>query len=98
MKDAIGNANIVLLDVRTDNEVRQGIIPGAKVIDIYDSNFKRDVIKLDKNKQFYVYCKAGVRSRDAMRFMMTQGFKNIKNYKGGFDDWKRNKGPIMQSR
>ena len=56
----------VLLDVRTLEEVEQGIIPNAKHIDIYlGQGFIDQVQELDKSKNYYVYCRSGVRSVQA---------------------------------
>ncbi len=44
--------NAVILDVRTEQEVEEGYIPGAKVIDIYQAKeFIDEIDKLDKGKK-----------------------------------------------
>ena len=58
--------NAVILDVRTEEECNDGIIPGAINIDIYKGQgFIYQVDELDKSKNYYVYCKAGGRSAQA---------------------------------
>lgn len=80
--------NAVILDVRTENEVEEGIIPNAKNIDIYKGQgFLDEVEKLDKNKNYYVYCRSGNRSAQAGALMEQRGFENTYNLVGGFEEW-----------
>jgi rhodanese-related sulfurtransferase len=80
--------NAVILDVRTEDEVNEGIIPGAINIDIYEGQgFIYKVEELDKSKNYYVYCKAGSRSQQACNIMSQLGFENTYNLMGGFSQW-----------
>lgn len=80
--------NAVILDVRTPEEVAQGIIPNAIIIDIYKGQgFINEVEELDKSKNYYVYCKVGGRSGQACSVMNQLGFKNTYNLIGGFSEW-----------
>jgi rhodanese-related sulfurtransferase len=93
---AIGESKIVLFDVRTKSEVNEGAIPSAIWSDYYNPAFKSTVAKLDTSKTYYIYCKAGVRSKLTMNMMRKMGFSKVYNYKGGFDDWIMNKGKISR--
>ncbi|WP_299111635.1 rhodanese-like domain-containing protein [uncultured Winogradskyella sp.] len=80
--------NSVVLDVRTQEEVELGIIPNALHIDIYKGQgFIDEINKLDKTKNYYVYCKAGGRSAQACAVMNQLGFANAYNLVGGFSEW-----------
>ena len=47
--------NAVVLDVRTQEEVDEGVIPNAQHLDIYDSaGFMQGVQEMDKSKSYYV--------------------------------------------
>jgi rhodanese-related sulfurtransferase len=81
--------NKVVLDVRTQEEIDLGIIPNAIHIDIYKGQgFIDEVEKLDKTKNYYVYCRSGGRSGQACSVMSQLGFKNAFNLVGGFNEWK----------
>lgn len=81
--------NAVILDVRTQDEWNDGIIPGAINIDIYKGQgFIYEVDQLDKSKNYYVYCKAGGRSAQACAIMNQLGFDTTYNLVGGFSQWK----------
>lgn len=80
--------NAVILDVRTEGEVLQGIIPNAINIDIYKGQgFIYRLEELDKTKNYYVYCRSGSRSRQACSIMNRLGFENAYNLMGGILDW-----------
>ncbi|WNM17814.1 rhodanese-like domain-containing protein [Flavobacterium capsici] len=82
------DSNAVILDVRTEDEWSEGIIPNALMINIYEGQgFIYKVDELDKNKNYYVYCKAGGRSAQACAIMNQLGFKNTYNLVGGFSQW-----------
>ena len=78
----------VILDVRTDDEVSEGIIPNAKHIDIYrGAGFLEEIQKLDPKKNYYVYCRSGGRSAQACAVMESVGIENTYNLLGGITEW-----------
>lgn len=79
--------NAVLVDVRTPGEYRRGHIPGSVNIDIHDVEFKKIVSELDKSKNYYLYCRSGSRSANALEFMKASGFTNVYNLEGGLLNW-----------
>lgn len=82
------DANAVILDVRTDAEVADGIIPNAIHIDIHKGQgFLDEVEALDKTKNYYIYCRSGNRSGQACAIMNQLGFENAYNLLGGILEW-----------
>lgn len=83
-----GDENAVILDVRTLEEVEDGYIPNSTHIDIYlGQGFIDEVNKLDKNKNYYIYCRSGNRSGQACAILDSLGFANSYNLEGGFMNW-----------
>lgn len=83
-----GDSDAVILDVRTEEEVEDGIIPGAIHIDFYmGAGFLEEIDKLDKSKSYYVYCRSGNRSGQACALMNSRGFERAFNLKGGMLEW-----------
>ena len=77
-----------ILDVRTAEEMEEGYIPGASNIDIYlGQEFVDEIEKLDKSKNYYVYCRSGNRSGQACAIMNSLGIENAYNLMGGFMEW-----------
>jgi rhodanese-related sulfurtransferase len=82
------DANAVILDVRTEDECNEGIIPNAIMIDINKGQgFVYQLEELDKSKSFYVYCRSGARSAKACEIMNELGFEKTYNLLGGFMQW-----------
>ncbi len=91
-KKIANDEDAVILDVRTEQEVEEGYIPGAKVIDIYKGQeFLDEIDSLEKDKNYYVYCRSGNRSRQACTIMDQKGFKNTYNLLEGFSKWEGEK-------
>lgn len=79
--------NGVLLDVRTNFEFNEERIPGAKLIDMSAPTFRSEVEKLDKNKNYYLYCRSGNRSYFAGRAMLQMGFNYVAHLETGIIGW-----------
>ena len=80
--------NAYILDVRTQNEVDEGILPNSHNIDIYEGQgFIDKVNELDKSKHYYIYCRSGNRSGQAAQLMDQLGFETTYNLVGGFMEW-----------
>ncbi len=74
-----------LLDVREPNEFKIGRIPGSTLIPLGEVPQRYQEIPQDK--EIVVHCKMGGRSAKAAAFLRQQGFKSVKNLKGGILDW-----------
>jgi rhodanese-related sulfurtransferase len=81
------NPDFIIIDVRTADEFKGGHIPNAINMDYYSPDFKSDVGKLDRNKQYLVYCGTGIRGAEATRIMVDIGFKEVDNLSGGTVQW-----------
>ena len=85
-KAKMSDSNIILLDVRTANEVAQGKIPGSINIDIHDTQFDSKTSNLDNSKTILVYCAVGGRSGNAMKQLVKKGY-TVYNLAGGINGW-----------
>lgn len=80
--------NAVLVDVRTAGEFSSGNIKGAKNIDFMSASFKDQFLKLDKGKEYFLYCRSGNRSGQASNILSKEGYK-VYNLDGGIGAWPR---------
>ncbi|WP_026516514.1 rhodanese-like domain-containing protein [Butyrivibrio sp. MC2021] len=77
----------ILLDVRTKEEYAEGYIPGSINIPLDDILEVENIVP-DHDKQIFVYCLRGTRSKKAVSKMKMLGYKNavsiggIASYKG----------------
>ena len=79
--------NGVLIDVRTPMEHQQKRIPDSILVDISNPQFLSEINKLDKSKNYYLYCRSGNRSYQAGQLMIKLGFTTIYNLRSGILDW-----------
>ncbi|MCT2536756.1 rhodanese-like domain-containing protein [Aquibacillus koreensis] len=73
-----------IIDVRKDEEVATGVIPGAKHIALGSLPNRLD--ELDKSQEYIMVCRSGGRSGNACQFLIEQGYKVI-NMTGGMLAW-----------
>lgn len=77
----------VILDVRTDEEVAQGMIKGAQQLDFNGENFEEKLGEMDKDVAYFVYCAGGGRSGNAVSQMSEMGFMTVYDLDGGINAW-----------
>jgi len=82
-----GDANFVILDVRTQAEYDSGHIEGAINLDVTSDTFSDDVGNLDRNNTYLVYCAAGARSGQAADIMNRGCFGHLYDMTGGITAW-----------
>ena len=78
--------NVVLLDVRTDTERKQGSIRGSFHIPITSITSSLNELKKFKDAEIICYCRTGNRSLNAAAKLKKLGF-NASNLKGGIIRW-----------
>lgn len=76
---------LFLLDVREPYEYSLAKIEGSVLIPL--GTLPQSIDKLDRNSEIIAYCHHGMRSADAVGFLVQQGFSNVKNLVGGIDAW-----------
>jgi rhodanese-related sulfurtransferase len=74
-----------LVDVRDPAEFSAGHIPGAVLmpLDTLPQTYKR----IPKGAKLVVNCRSGVRSAEAVRFLMDHGYKHVVSLDGGYLAW-----------
>lgn len=77
--------NAQLIDVREIHEFRQGRIVGAKNIPLGEIGQKLEQISIDK--PVFLYCRSGMRSKQAGKILSRNGCSQIYNLNGGIMAW-----------
>ena len=91
----ISKQAIQVLDVRTSGEYQGGHIKNALLADWNNKDQFNDRIKyVDKDKPVYIYCAVGGRSSAAAAWMRQNGFTNVLELNGGFNEWKKERKPV----
>ncbi|WP_062515011.1 rhodanese-like domain-containing protein [Halobacillus sp. KGW1] len=73
-----------IIDVREDEEVAEGKIPGAAHIPL--GFIEKRAVELDKDKPYIMVCRSGGRSGRASEILMSKGF-DVTNMEGGMLAW-----------
>ncbi len=87
MKKALDDPRlgIKVLDVREPFEYEIAHIDGVPLLPM--SQLRQRFTELDPNQQYYLLCKVGARSHQAVEFLREQGFKYVKNVRDGINAW-----------
>ena len=92
--ELMNDPNVVVLDVRTADEFKEGHLVGALNIDQAQSDFiEKAKVALPTDKTIAVYCRSGRRSASAAGRLAAVGYKAV-NLKGGIIAWKEAKKPV----
>ena len=83
--DLITKPRVLLVDVRNDDEVARGVIPGAVHIQLAMLPIQYE--KLMNANTVVFYCHSGVRSAHAADFAVNKGVKDVFNLAGGVLAW-----------
>ena len=81
----ITKPKVLLVDVRNDDEVARGVIPGAMHIQL--SMLPLQYEKLMNASSVVFYCHSGIRSAHAADFAVNKGVKDVFNLIGGVVAW-----------
>jgi adenylyltransferase/sulfurtransferase len=84
---------VFILDVRNPEEYQICRIPGSTLIPLPD--LPNRLRELDPDREMVVHCKSGLRSAKAVAFLREQGFRKLKNLKGGILAWADKVDPSM---
>ena len=87
MKQALEDprSGVRILDVREPSEHEIARIAGVRLLPL--SVLPQRYSELDPHQPYYLCCKSGVRSLEALRFLQERGFKHVKSVKGGLTAW-----------
>ncbi|MED6275947.1 hypothetical protein CHARACLAT_031873 [Characodon lateralis] len=94
------NKDLILIDVRSEEEVDRGRIPGSIHIPLQtvdaalrmepdDFKAKYGVGKPATGSELVFYCQSGRRGETATRRAQEQGHINARNYAGAYSEWSR---------
>lgn len=85
VEEIIANSkDTVIIDVREDEEVANGMIHDALHIPL--QQIPEKITNLNKEKEYILVCRSGGRSMKAALYMEEEGFK-VANMVGGMLEW-----------
>jgi rhodanese-related sulfurtransferase len=84
--------NLLLIDVRSPAEFKQGTIKGAQNIPFIDILEGRH--SLPKDRPILLICSIGGRSYAAGQILLEKGYTDVQNLDGGMADWQKARFPV----
>jgi len=82
-KEKLEQDSGIVIDVRSEGEHKAASLDITDHnIDVMQSNFNKKIEQLDRDKNYYLYCRSGNRSGKAQRLMKGKGFQRVYNIGG----------------
>ncbi len=81
--------DLLILDVRTPDEYREGHIANARNMDFFGGRFDQDVSELPKEQKILLYCRSGKGSAGAAEILRETGHKNVLHLHEGLEGWQK---------
>ncbi len=91
---AKGDPGVVLLDLRTAEEVATGFIEDAINLDALDEDFASFLEELNPDDHHLVYGRSNPSTEEAVRSMKSLGFTHITELNGGMVEWVAQHRPV----
>jgi hydroxyacylglutathione hydrolase len=85
VKAKLEKGNVQVIDVRGIAEYKKGHIEGAD--NLFLGKLYQNLDKVSKDKSVIIHCQSGGRAAIAYSILKANGFDNIENYAGGWNDW-----------
>ncbi|MDP3302518.1 MAG: rhodanese-like domain-containing protein [Sulfuricurvum sp.] len=91
-----GEKNVIVMDVREENQRAEGEIYATTTMAITRGNLEFEVLNKikDKNAVIVTYCRSGGRGALAAQTLKKLGYVNATNLKGGLKGWAQEGYPI----
>jgi hydroxyacylglutathione hydrolase len=83
-KESVDNPDVQIVDVRGENEYKNGHIRGAE--NIFVGTILKNLGKINTHKEIVIHCQSGDRATIAQSLLACHGI-SAKNYSGGMKEW-----------
>ncbi len=92
----IQEGKVLVLDVRTPEEFKEGHIEGAVNIDFNGKDFAAQIQRLDPSKPVLVHCQGGGRSGRSLPLLEQLSFPQVYHLHEGFGEWEAAGKPVKK--
>lgn len=82
-----------IVDLRGASEYKTAHIKGTE--NVFIGTLEKNLDKIKKDQAVVIHCQSGDRAAIGYSLLAKHGFKNIKNYSGGMDEWVNTGNPIV---
>ncbi|MBF0408555.1 MAG: rhodanese-like domain-containing protein [Candidatus Riflebacteria bacterium] len=89
----LANKGAIVVDVRDEMEMNGKKFTVPNLIYLPSKQFSENFASLPKDKPLILADSVGLKSKEAILFLMDKGYTNIANLNGGIIDWEKDKLP-----
>lgn len=94
LKKHLNEKDAQIIDVRTESEYHGGHIKDVENIVL--TSLEKNLDKISRNQPVIVHCQSGARAAMAYSILKRNGFKNLKIYSGGINEWTRQENELVR--
>ena len=93
-KNILKTNHTQIVDLRGASEYKAGHIKGTD--NLFVGTLERNLDKIKKDQQVVIHCQSGDRATIGYSILAKHGFKNVKNYSGGMNDWSQSGNDVVK--
>lgn len=84
-KEILKTNHTQIIDLRGASEYRSGHIKGTD--NLFVGTLEKNLDKIKKDEQVVIHCQSGDRATIGYSLLAKHGFKNVRNFSGGMNEW-----------
>ena len=93
-KNILKTNHTQIVDLRGASEYKSGHIKGTD--NLFVGTLENNLDKIKKDQQVVIHCQSGDRATIGYSILAKHGFKNVKNYSGGMNEWSQSGNEVVK--
>jgi hydroxyacylglutathione hydrolase len=93
-KNILKTNHTQIVDLRGASEYKSGHIKGTE--NLFVGTLEKNIDKIKKDQQVVIHCQSGDRATIGYSILAKHGFKNVKNYSGGMNEWNQSGNEVVK--
>ncbi len=93
-KNILKTNHTQIVDLRGASEYKSGHIKGTD--NLFVGTLEKNLDKIKKDQQVVIHCQSGDRATIGYSILAKHGFKNVKNYSGGMNEWSQSGNEVVK--
>lgn len=93
-KNILKTNHTQIVDLRGASEYKSGHIKGTE--NLFVGTLEKNLDKIRKDQQVVIHCQSGDRATIGYSILAKHGFKNVKNYSGGMNEWNQSGNEVVK--
>jgi hydroxyacylglutathione hydrolase len=93
-KNILKTNHTQIVDLRGASEYKSGHIKGTE--NLFVGTLEKNLEKVKKDQPVVIHCQSGDRATIGYSILAKHGFKNVKNYSGGMNEWNQSGNEVVK--